>query len=150
MNKFATVILSSLFVAMPCIGEPIEEIGVPTALQPSDGLRKSVQVNGFEATDKIRIASGECLNPAVVPLKALARIKEVTRVVGGVETPDGRRPKRLFTLTNDGGLRQKDAFVSVQLDLQAYNPGKANLWLFFYTKTNVYAQAAQIECRVVE
>lgn len=94
--------------------------------------------------------TGLCENPVMVPLKALAGIKNVSMVKAAIETETHSKQKLLFTLNNDGGLAQWNGYVSVNLDIREYNPGVANVWVFFFAEGKTYANAAQIKCQVVQ
>ena len=128
-------------------------------LTPSSELLKRAGVSQYQRSDDIRIKVGSdgpsslddlpyCENVVVVPLKVLANKKNISKVIAAVETAAQTKPKRLFTLNDDGGLSRSDVLLTVRLDLQNYNPGVANVWVFVVVQDRVYANVAQVRCNV--
>lgn len=118
-------------------------------LVPSQQLLKAANVTNIEVTEKVRVKLDECNNPVVIPLKALAQIKNVIIIKAAIETNSQNKQKLLFSLVNEGGLNRWNSYVSVQLDIREYNPGISNIWVFFSTEEKTYANVAQIECKIV-
>ena len=129
-------------------------------LTPSSELLKRAGVSQYQRSDDIRIKVGSdgpssldalpyCENAVAVPLKVLSNMKNITKVIAAVETAAQTKPKRLFTLNDDGGLSRWGVLLTVSLNLQDYNPGVANVWVFVVVQDRVYANVAQVRCNVV-
>jgi hypothetical protein len=109
--SYATQIIGTLLIS----GSAFAGDAGPT-LEPSPALLSLAGVSTFQLDPDIRISIGSrqkthgtngvalCENDSVVPLSALAKIKNVTSVKAAIETSDLGSPKLLFELTDSGGL----------------------------------------------
>lgn len=121
-----------------------------TELEMSEKLRNMLDVREIEISDKIWLKISKCENYAVVPLSVLSSFSKVDifelKVL--VEDKNKTKQKSMFTAINDGGLSDNQLF-SIRLNLTGFNPGVTNVWAFLIIENKAYANAIQIECRVV-
>ena len=126
------------------------QIFADTASQsPSEQLLNIANIRNIEITDRVVVKIEKCENPVQVPIKALARVKNVSFIKAAIETSQKKKQKLLFSLKDEGGLSSWNGYVSVRLDISEYNPGTSNIWVFFNTGEHTYANAAQIKCNVI-
>lgn len=117
----------------------------------SEKLRNMLGVREIAISDNVRLKISKCENAAVVPLYVLSNFSKADKLKLKVLVEDKNKTKQksMFTAINDGGLSDNQLF-SARLNLAGFNPGVANVWAFIIIENKAYANAVQIECRVVQ
>ncbi|MBT9611953.1 MAG: hypothetical protein IV108_01650 [Burkholderiales bacterium] len=152
------LLLAWLIGASLCL-LPFLAYGANRAIEPSPELLKLVGVSTYKISEDIRIkvspddvksprGISACDNSTYVNLFLSSKITGVTSIKVAIETESLKQQAKLFSIYNDGGLSRPYMSHRLLLNLNQHQRLGIvmNIWVFYFTDKNVYANLVQAQC----
>jgi len=155
-----------LLLSISASAAPEEHIKTP--LIPSDELLKIAAVEDYEVSEWVFIRAGvgknkattkntgDCVRPSEFHLMSVLKLMEVrnssqekpqiTKISAAIESETKKHTKLLFTLEDAENSPSLTGYFHTVHNIRDFTPDILHIWVFFFTKETVYANAVKVIC----